>query len=369
MLIIQATAKQYRSAFFDMLKDALQKDGISLSVAYSEPNELESKKDDNIELSAAYGIKVKRYWLLRNRFLLQLVFREIAQADLVIVEQANKHLINYYLLLLSALKCKKVAFWGHGRNRQSEHKLFGWLKRKMIDKVDWWFAYTAGTKDYLAANGMPPHLITNVQNSIDTNQLKDDLKKLSESRIETEKGRLGLDDASRVGLFCGALYPLKCLDFLIVSGKIIKAQVPAFELIIIGAGPDATRVKRAASREPWIHYLGPKFDTEKAIFFRMSEVFLMPGLVGLSIIDAFTAGLPIVTTDIPFHSPEIEYLQNGQNGVMVQHDVSFFAQAAIGLFSDGTGLRRMQLNAKKSADLYSIDAMVNNFKVGVHKIV
>jgi L-malate glycosyltransferase len=39
---------------------------------------------------------------------------------------------------------------------------------------------------------------------------------------------------------------------------------------------------------------------------------LMPGLVGLAVLDAFADGIPRVTTVIEYHSPEIEYLVPGR---------------------------------------------------------
>ena len=50
---------------------------------------------------------------------------------------------------------------------------------------------------------------------------------------------------------------------------------------------------------------------------RMSKLFLMPGLLGLAVLDAEVMGLPVVTTRYPWHSPEIAYLRDGETGVIV----------------------------------------------------
>lgn len=48
----------------------------------------------------------------------QPVLGHVSGADLVIVEQATKLLVNYVLLAQQALGRTKFAFWGHGENFQ-----------------------------------------------------------------------------------------------------------------------------------------------------------------------------------------------------------------------------------------------------------
>src|SRR5712691_5135881 len=97
VLIIQAQMKQYRVPLFEKLHAVLADDGVDLRVAYSDPPPNEFAKSDNAELSPQYGIKVPGRWFFGRRLLYQSLGKEIARADLVIVEQANKHILNYML--------------------------------------------------------------------------------------------------------------------------------------------------------------------------------------------------------------------------------------------------------------------------------
>jgi glycosyltransferase involved in cell wall biosynthesis len=99
----------------------------------------------------------------------------------------------------------------------------------------------------------------------------------------------------------------------------------------------------------------------------MAELWLNPGLVGLGILDGFCAGLPVITTDVTFHSPEIEYLDEGINGLMVPPDVEHYAEAVSSLLVDDELLTRMKKGALDSAKRYNIETMVNNFAQGVRK--
>src|SRR6266852_4828866 len=135
VLIIHAQIKQFRVPLFDKLRATLLVDGIDLRVTYSDPPPQELGKNDNAELPADYGIKVPGYWLFRHRILYQPLAREIARADLVIVEQANKHVWNHLLLLLASIGGKRIAFWGHGKNKQAVRSgLSDWYKRKILNR-------------------------------------------------------------------------------------------------------------------------------------------------------------------------------------------------------------------------------------------
>lgn len=226
ILIIQSLIKQYRLPFFESLHDSLKENNFKLKVAYGEPYGIEKTKSDNVELNENLGHKVKNHWFFNGRLLYQPLLKEIIDADLIIVEQANKHIVNYFVLLLSAMGIKKVAFWGHGWNRQGNISSFSeQLKKQFLNYADYWFAYTAGTAEYLKANGVSPDVITIVQNSVDVKSFKKLLTEVSENDLTTARQILGIERDTKVGLFCGSLYGEKKLPFLIEAAKEIKKQI------------------------------------------------------------------------------------------------------------------------------------------------
>lgn len=367
VLIIQGQIKQYRRPFFEKLHSALAQDGIVLRVGYSDAARSEIGRRDNCDLPLEYGVKVTRYQGLGNKVIWQPLLREVAAADLVVVEQANKYLMNHLLLFCSFLGVKNMAFWGLGENKQSGRLAISeWYRRKTLNRPDWWFAYTKGTAYYLMQQGVWRGKITTVQNSIDTGELRDRVAAIERATVVEERARLGIPADSPVGVFCGMLAPVKSIPFLIDSAKLVKHQIPKFHLIIAGGGPDLTISDKAASASGgWIHVVGPKFGAEKALVLRMAAVFLLPGRVGLAILDAFSAGLPILTTDIPIHGPEVEYLEHGINGLKVEHKVEVYARTVIDVLSDPGRLLVLREGAAKSGRQYSIEAMVANFRNGI----
>jgi len=110
---------------------------------------------------------------------------------------------------------------------------------------------------------------------------------------------------------------------------------------------------------------GPKFGREKAELLAISDVFLLPGRVGLAVLDAFAAGLPMLTSRIPFHGPEIEYLEEGVNGLMTDPQPEAYAAVVSSVLSVDGDLNRLRTGAKASAEKYSIEKMVANFRTGI----
>lgn len=138
-------------------------------------------------------------------------------------------------------------------------------------------------------------------------------------------------------------------------------------MIFIGSGADVEKIKVAANEHEWVHYLGSQFNEKKVPFFYISDVFLMPGLVGLAIIDSFIMQSPIVTTDFEYHSPEIEYLENGVNGLMTNNNIADYTSSVVSLLRDTERLARLKVNCSISAKNYPIENMVESFKDGIIK--
>jgi L-malate glycosyltransferase len=366
VVIIEAQIKRYRKPFYERLHSALCKEGIESRVVYSEPASSEAQKHDNCELPRDYGVKVKGYWIRKERLVFQPALREIAAADLIVIEQANKFILNHFLLPLSLLKMKKVAFWGLGENLQADRSPFSeWYKERTLNWVHWWFAYTEGTARYLQQHGVSAEKITAVQNSVDTRGIQDHVKNLSSNAKTELRAKLGIAPSAPVGIFVGMLHKVKSIPFLIQAGARIRESIPEFQLIVVGGGPDEDEIKQGAANWPWVHFVGPQFGDRKAQLLAIADVFLLPGRAGLAVLDGFAAGLPLIATRLPIHGPEMEYLEEGHNGLMTAPHPKAYAHAVAKLLSNPRELQSLREGAAISAEKYSIEAMVEKFKQGI----
>jgi len=366
--IIYRYVPQYRYGFYECLRNRLLDEGVELVLIYGQPGANDRLKGDAVEIP--WGIKLENRILRTGRTELywQPAMKYIRDADLVIVEQANKLLLNYYLILMNILGRKKIAFWGHGKNFQStsRNKTSELIKKWISSKVFWWFAYTEKCAQIVRENGFPPDQITVVQNAIDTRNLIASRKKITTEQINELKEGLHIK-GSNVGLYVGAMYNERKLDFLLESCKLIRSYVHDFEMIFIGKGKDQQAVERMAQENQWSHYVGPKFDDEKIPYFALANVFLMPGSVGLAILDCFALEVPLITTEDPDHGPEMEYLKNGVNGIMLQdvYKPDQYAQAVSQLLTDKVFHKSLIEGCKKSAEKYTLEQMVENFTQGI----
>ncbi len=355
---------RFRYPFHIALRDELARHSVDYQVIYCAPFGANVAKRDTVDVP--WGLRAPM--LKFGPLILQFGIREMLRSDLIIVQQENRLLINYLVQILDRLSLKRVAFFGHGRNYQSaDRQSFAerW-KRFWATKVSWWFGYTRETKELITSLGYPGERVTVFNNTIDTKQVEVDIASITDDVRREVRARLNIQ-GENIAVYVGGLYAEKRISFLIEASKRIRQTIPDFVLLVIGGGPDEDLVKAAASENDWIHYLGPQFGIEKTRLLSISKVFLMPGLVGLSILDAFCYGTPIVTTDVPFHSPEIAYLEDGVNGVMVRdsEDVDAYAASVSLVLTDHSYRQLLADGARKSLKDYSIENMAHRFATGV----
>jgi glycosyltransferase involved in cell wall biosynthesis len=353
--------------FFEKLREELLEENIELILIYGKLKNQDSAKNDERNLDWAIYRDNKIINISSIDFLWQPSLDIIPQMDLVIVEQANKLLINYLLIPLSKIMKFKFAFWGHGANLQdNSESLKNKFKYLFLTHSDYWFAYTNGVKKFLLSKGVHEKKITVVQNAIDTKTLRNQYINCSNSVVKKLKEKMNIR-SNNIGIYCGGIYQEKRVDFLIEASIKIRKEIDDFHLIIIGAGSESFKFKEISQKIKWIHYLGSKFGEDRVPYFKISHLFLMPGLVGLAILDTFATETPMVTTDFSFHSPEIEYLNNNINGLITKNTIDDYSKEVIELLNNRDRLNSLKKGCIDSSSLYSIEIMVDNFKKGVHR--
>ena len=364
VILIYRTIPQYRIEFYNLLREGLLKKNIELELIYGD-NAYKGRMDN---VHCDWAIYKKNYTLnIPKLFIIwQPCIKEVQSADLVIVEQANKLLFNYYLILRRIFRNKKFAFWGHGLNMQiPRSSIFNKFKLTYINKANWWFAYTEGIKSFLVNQGVNENKITVVQNAIDTKALNQLYHSIPDEEVKELKKKYGIDENEKVLIYCGALSKEKNLPFLIDSFDALKQRGYQFKLIIIGAGVKIKTIETAIATRPWIVYPGPKFGRDKALHFRLSDIFLLPGTIGLAILDSFAFETPIVTIKYEYHSPEFEYIINDYNAVVTEDNVKNYTDRVADLLDNPGKIDLLKKAAALMIAKYNIQTMVDNFISGI----
>jgi glycosyltransferase involved in cell wall biosynthesis len=364
VLILYKFLPQYRLEFFEQLKIALLKDGIELQLIFGKHKNTDSLKKDEVEISWARFVPNRTFRVGHTELIWQPCLPYLKGTDLVIVEQANRLLVNYYLMVARYFSRYRFANWGHGRNMQDDpESTRNKFKYKYIKLCDWWFAYTPGVKEFLISQGYPAKKITVVQNAIDTVNLKKYYAEITAAELDQLRNELGIT-GSNVGIYCGAMYREKRLDFILEACRLIRKQVPDFNMIFVGSGIDSGMVAEAAASNSWMHYVGSKFGPERVKYFKLASLQLMPSSVGLGILDSFALETPIFTSRNSFHGPEIEYLENNINGVITEDNLEVYSQTVIDALKTGKYLQLIE-GCRRSSEIYTVENMVDNFKNGV----
>jgi glycosyltransferase involved in cell wall biosynthesis len=274
--------------------------------------------------------------------------------------------MNPFILFLSVIGLKRVAFWGLGPNRHPGRSPFAeWVKQFFFTNVDWWFAYTETIAEYLKDSGMPPGRITNVQNATDTNELRRLISDIGEDEARASREELAGEPDPIIGLYCGLIGAIKSLPLLIDAARIVKRRYPKFHLLIVGNGPDRTWLENTIREDPWIHYLGSRYGRDGALCYRIADVFVLAGTAGLAVVDSFAAGLPLLATQLTTHPPEITYVVDGDNGILAPHEAKAFAASIVSVVANPEVMRILKAGALKSGNKYTIEAMIHRFGEGV----
>ncbi len=362
VVIIQEHLPHYRVAFFEGLRESLAGKGISLGLVHGKGSD---SRMLTTPLPWATGVNIRRL----GPFSWHSLGGICRGSRLVIVPQETKYLRCHLLWLHSRIHGRpKFAYWGHGRNFQAAdtggaaERFKGFLTRR----VDWWFAYNDLSARVVRDLGFPEDRITSIGNTIDTLGLIRRRECVEASELEDLRAMHGID-SEHVALFNGAIYAPKRIGFLLEAARLVRQRIPDFTLLVIGEGPERQLVREAAAEHPWIHDLGPMKDEEKVPYWMLSRLLLMPGLVGLVIVDSFALGVPMVTTDYPHHSPEIDYLEDGKNGVLVKcgESAGKYAEAVAALMEYPAETARLAEGASRAARTHTMEEMIERFSAGV----
>lgn len=364
VLFIYKFLPQYRIDFFQQLRSNLYTYDIELNLIYGNSNKIDALKRDEIIIGWAEFIPNKRFYFGKTELLWQPCLSKLKDKDLVIVQNESKLLLNYFLMVARKFLKYKLAFWNHVYNMQDDQEsLRNKFKLLFLRKCDWWFGYTMSAKKYLLNKNYPSNKITVVQNAIDTHRLIKWYEEINEVEIIQLKEQFGII-GDNTGIFCSGMYHEKRLDFIIETCFRVRKEIPDFHMIFIGSGIESNKVSEVSKLCNWIHYVGPKFGRERVIYFKISSLQLMPGLVGLGILDSFALETPIVTTEYKFHSPEIEYLENDINGCITPDNINDYSGTVIDLLKSKRYLDLI-VGCNSSAKTFTIEVMVENFTNGI----
>ena len=275
----------------------------------------------------------------------------------VITEFATLLMSNYLLLLFRPFFRYKLIILSHIYNRKSgfspRSSISDWLRLWWMKRSDAVIVYSQAGKELLGAHLKYPDKLYVAPNTLDTPHLLGIRDRLRDKGVPTVKNELGLQNMHNL-IFVGRLIPEKEPFRLMSVLSRLTARIEDVHLHIVGDGPLEKplreRIKRCELESHVSMHGAVTDDSSLSRLLFASDLMIIPGYVGLSIVHAFCFDCPAIARwtgpDGPFHSPEIEYLINGKNGFLTDpDDDAAMAEAVIGYLLDNAA----QLRLKKAA--------------------
>jgi glycosyltransferase involved in cell wall biosynthesis len=312
------------------------------------------------------------------RAIYQPVIKQIVSGsyDAVVLGHEVKFLSNLVLFILCKLSGTPVLWWGHGFSKEEMRTLRVPLLSKAVEAFKYQLArsanrylvYSEGGGGRLQQAGIPGKKIAVVRNTIDLEaecRLHSRFKHVDPLEI---RQKFGLAHDSWVLLCIGRLYKEKRIEELLELVRRINHQQlcnKPVEAVIIGEGPEFETLKTLGQSISGVRFTGAIYDQALvAQYLRIATAMVIPGKVGLAVNHAFAHGVPVITRRHHLHAPEVEYIESGQNGLVIPGDFDGFVQTVVDYLNGGHHVS-MSAAALKARERLTLDYMVRTFHEAV----
>jgi len=285
---------------------------------------------------------------------------EELKPDAVIIFLHIKDFVIWPLIYWLKFKGIPIIFWTKGQNLDNPDNILSSLLYKHLhNKFDGIILYSKHEIKYIKEKNR--YKVSVANNTINF----EDFPKILETREQIKK-ELGIP-FNKVVLSVGRMDAggqRKNVHHLIeIFNNITNKELG---LVIVGS-MNRELVKKIDKNN--IIYLGEVHDplqVQISKLFKMSDLFSIPGHVGLGLNQAFFWGLPVVTENC-LQPPEIHYLVNGRNGFIVpRNDITELRNKILYLLENDDKRQEFSINARNDIlEHASVENMFEGFKQSV----
>ncbi len=230
-----------------------------------------------------------------------------------------------------------------GAESRLYYHLFRWLEQRCLNGLNGVIAVSPSCvesmKNIVSTN------CTIIPNGVDVQWFRNSAKKIPAHSHGT----------SNI-LFLARLNPRNGLNILINAMPHVLKNIPKARLIIVGDGPMRSFYEKAAGSllNRTVFFEGQVNDARPA-YFATSDVFCYPATkassFGITLLEAMSAGKPVVAADNPGFRTVIKQEVNGL--LVPPSDPKELAQGLIRVLTDKALARKLVENGLKTADEYS----------------
>jgi glycosyltransferase involved in cell wall biosynthesis len=244
-------------------------------------------------------------------------WQDVGQARIAARLLQRLHALNPEVVLVPGyytLPSLAAAAWArlHGRksvlmteSTRADHQRSGWkeaAKGLLIRTLfNWAIAGGSPHTAYLRALGFPADRIAGFYDVVDNDRLYHEAERLRRAAIKGEPER-PIASTGPYFLYVGRLAAEKNLGGLIEAYIAYRAGGGSWPLVLVGDGPERTRLEQMASRSVWaddIHFAGHASSRELPRFYAFAGCFVLPSTRepwGLVVNEAMATGLPVLVS-------------------------------------------------------------------------
>lgn len=232
------------------------------------------------------------------------------------------------------------------------------IDRRLARRTNRIVANSPGVRDFYIAKGLPAEKMTVIPNAAVAAR---PCPQITRQELLDE---LGLPDNVHLLGIIGRFWPQKRIKDAIWAADLLKVVRDDVHLLVIGDGPQRERLlkyRRQVEIADKVHFLGERTDVA-ALLPHFDLLWSTSGYEGQSnaIMEAMSAGVPIVATDIPGTR---DLVVEGETGYLVPvGDRAALARAAQRIIDNPDLAEQLgQAARRRMADEFSLDKMIDSY--------
>ncbi len=366
--IIQPLIPQYRVPLFEKL---IQNTETFIKICAS-------KSVPGINNLTSIDMEIKNLVLdfpcqsfLNNRFFWQSQLsldKAMGPNDVLVVNGNLRFLSNYPLILEAKRKKVGLVWWEHGFSNK-RYKLENILNRIIVKLVDVRLLYSDNEVDEYKQLGCPVEKLFATNNAIDQEPVKKAISAWTRSQLTTFKEKEKIKD-KKILLFCGRRTDGVDLELVFTVLSKLNKNKNKYLFVIIGPDhqiPPLNNKAKELDISTNIRWLGPIYNQHNlAPWFLSSCCLVFPGTIGLSLLHAFSYGLPVILPK-RIHGPEIVALCDGENGLFYKDGCADDLRNKIIAIAEQPVVQKTMSNKALQTirEKYNMNDMVTNFLAAI----
>jgi len=225
---------------------------------------------------------------------------------------------------------------------------FGVIIEKIVSKLTKNIVSVSNkTKNNLINLGVNKKYISLVHNWVNINEIK----AITKFKVKSEI------------IYAGRLMKHKNIDILIKSVYLAKKEFPDIKAVIIGNGPEKTKLKaltRKLNLEKNINFMDFMLKERVYRFMKSSKLFVLPSVLegfGIIVIEANACGIPVITVKHK-RNASADLIKNYNNGFVCNLSESSIAEKILILLKNSKLRENMSKKSIRNAENYDIKKAV-----------